>query len=103
MPQAANSSFNNFDAIYTSFIVVFHTVQGSQPENRALNQPTWSTTNATFQPSSLAVDGIARSTAFITTEDVWPFLAVDLGARFNLDSIAVGIYFGECLFALNVD
>ena len=82
-------------------LFVFHAVQGSQPENHALNQPTWSTTNSTtFQPSYLAVDGNAGSTAYIITEDVWPFLAVDLGARYNLNSISVGFYIGECLFAL---
>ena len=83
--------------IYT----IFAAVQAEEPQNLALQKPVWSSTNDTSYRASYAVDGnpTTHGSEYMTTfVSSWPFLAIDLGQRMTLESIALWLAGGKCQF-----
>ena len=71
-----------------------------QPENTALHKSAWTTTSDTRAPPSFATDGNPATFTRIWERSMRPsrpFLAVDLGRKATLLTVALRLWNGECL------
>ena len=81
----------------TNVNLIFPAAHGARSGNLAMNAFLWSANNHTHNPPSKAVDGDIGTLTIIYVTTSWPFLAVDLGCKYMVETVAGRLGTCECL------